>query len=113
MSATAYAELKRALGMSEARALRVGAANRQTEYIFDRFSVELPEFLPDLVPKVEYYLSGNTPTVLESAAFWDALALMGKLERKVLPIVDAEGRYRSHAALRGFRRERHRQDQPA
>jgi len=95
VSATAYAELKRALGMSEARALRVGAANRQTEYIFDRFSVELPEFLPDLVPKVEYYLSGNTPTVLENAALWDALAIMGKLERKILPIVDAEGRYLS------------------
>ena len=52
VSAAAYAELKRALGMPEARAARAGAVNPQTEYIFDRFGLPLPEFLPDLVPQV-------------------------------------------------------------
>ncbi|HOH81248.1 MAG TPA: putative manganese-dependent inorganic diphosphatase [Methanoregulaceae archaeon] len=94
-AATAYAELKRALGMAEARAARAGAANPQTEYIFDRFSVELPEFVPDLIPKVKYYLSGEAPTVRFDTPLWEALALMGLVERKVLPIVDAEGHYES------------------
>lgn len=95
VAATAYAELKRTLGMTAARAARAGAANPQTEYIFSRFSVELPEFVPDLVPKVEYYLSGKAPTVRNDTPLWEALALMGQVERKVLPIVDARGRYQS------------------
>jgi manganese-dependent inorganic pyrophosphatase len=95
VSAVAYAELKRALGMSQARAARAGAVNPQTEYIFDRFGLALPEFLPDLVPKVKYYLEPGAPTVRDSAPLWEALGLMGLGERKVLPIVDADGRYRS------------------
>ena len=95
VSATAYAELKRTLGMAECRAARAGAVNPQTEYIFDRFGLELPEFLPDLVPKVQYFLEPGAPTVCDIAPLWEALGAMGKAERKVLPIVDAEGRYRS------------------
>ncbi len=95
VAAAAYAELKRELGMAEARAARAGAVNPQTEYIFDRFEVALPEFLPDLVPRVEFYLEGTTPTVLDVTPLWEALAIMGQAERKVLPIVDKEGRYRS------------------
>jgi manganese-dependent inorganic pyrophosphatase len=95
VAATAYAELKRATGMPEARAARAGSVNPQTEYIFDRFGMALPLFLPDLVPKVEYYLDGPAPTVRDIAPLWEALSLMDGAERKVLPIVDGEGRYKS------------------
>ncbi|MDA8411479.1 MAG: putative manganese-dependent inorganic diphosphatase [Treponema sp.] len=95
VAATAYAELKRSLGMPEARAARAGAANPQTEYIFQRFGVHLPEFVPDLIPKVEHWLGDPVPTVLETSPLWEALALMGKAENRVLPIVDAEGRYKA------------------
>lgn len=104
VAATAYAELKRALGMTEARAARAGAANPQTEYIYSRFSVELPEFVPDLVPKVEYYLSGKAPTVRREAPLWEALALMEQVERQVLPIVDHKGGYRSMLHYGAFAR---------
>ncbi len=93
VSAAAYAELKRALGMPEARAARAGAVNPQTEYIFDRFGLPLPEFLPDLVPKVEYYMDGPAATVADTTPLWEALTAMGQAELKALPIVDAEGRY--------------------
>ena len=93
VSAVAYAELKRAQGMREARAARAGAVNPQTEYIFDRFGLALPEFLPDLVPKVEYYMNGPAATVADSTPLWEALSAMGQSELKALPIVDAEGRY--------------------
>jgi len=95
VAAAAYAELKRSLGMGEARAARAGAVNPQTEYIFERFKVCVPEFVPDLIPKVEYWLNGPVTTVRTESPLWDALALMGKAERKALPIVDAEGRYLS------------------
>ena len=95
VSATAYAELKRTLGMPEARAARAGAVNPQTEYIFQRFGVHLPEFVPDLIPKVEGWLGDPVPTVRETTPLWEALALMGKAENRVLPIVDEEGRYKA------------------
>ena len=94
-AATAYAYLKQSLGMSEALAARAGAANPQTEYIFSRFGVELPVFVPDLVPRVEYYLTRQAPTVSSDTPLWEALAIMGQVERKVLPIVDGQGRYQS------------------
>ena len=95
VSAAAYAELKRKLGMKEARAARAGAVNPQTEYIFERFKVPLPEFLPDLIPKVEYWLGDPVPTVKETIPLWEALSMMGKAENRVLPIVDEDGRYKA------------------
>ncbi len=95
VSAVAYAALKRATGMPEARAARAGAVNPQTEYIFDRFGVALPEFIPDLVPKAEYFLAGPARTVRADAPLWSALALLGEGRGEALPIVDEEGRYRS------------------
>lgn len=95
VSAAAYAELKRRVGMANVRAARAGAVNPQTEYIFDRFGVELPEFIPDLVPKVEYYYTREKATVSETTPLWEALGLMGQTDRKILPIADLEGRYKS------------------
>lgn len=95
VSAAAYAALKRALGFPEAVAARAGAVNPQTEYIFHRFGVPLPEFLPDLVPKVEYYLGEAPVCVHEMMPLWEALSVMEHSNRQVLPIVDAAGRYRA------------------
>jgi len=93
VSAAAYAALKRAQGLESARAARAGAVNPQTEYIFERFGVELPEFVPDLIPKVEYWLSDGAPTVRDTTPLWEALQVMGRSEIKALPIVDAAGKY--------------------
>jgi len=95
VAAAAYAALKRSLGMSSAVAARAGAVNPQTEYIFHRFNVPLPEFLPDLVPKVEYYLGEPPVCVHEMTPLWEALAIMEKANRQVLPIIDASGRYKA------------------
>jgi len=95
VAAVAYAALKRATGMPEARAARAGAVNPQTEYIFDRFGLELPEFISDLVPKAEYFLSGPARTVRSDTPLWSALALLGEGAGEALPIVDDDGRYRA------------------
>jgi manganese-dependent inorganic pyrophosphatase len=93
VAAAAYAGLKRAQGMDHVHAARAGAVNPQTEYIFERFGVALPEFVPDLIPKVEYWLGGPAVTVRDRTPLWEALQVMGKSELKALPIVDAEGKY--------------------
>jgi manganese-dependent inorganic pyrophosphatase len=104
VSAAAYARLKRSLGLQNCRAARAGKVNPQTEYIFDRFGVEVPEYLPDLVPKVEYYLSGPTVTTAEDVPLWEALERMETDNLKVLPIVGADGSYRSLLHYNAFAR---------
>ena len=78
--------------------------NPQTEYVLDRFKVEAPVFLPDLVPKAEYYLGDETVTVRAGTPLWDALALMEKHGRSALPIVDEDGRYRATLHYSAFAR---------
>jgi manganese-dependent inorganic pyrophosphatase len=104
VSAAAYARLKQLQGQSNCVAARAGKINPQTEYIFERFGVPIPEYLADLVPKAEYYISGPPATVSEDVSVWDALELLQQDDSKVLPIVDKNGLYRSMLHYQGFAR---------
>ncbi|MDR0688893.1 MAG: putative manganese-dependent inorganic diphosphatase [Spirochaetaceae bacterium] len=104
VSAAAYARLKQIQGQSRVMAARAGKISPQTEYVFERFGVLVPEYLPDLIPKAKYYISGQAVTVKEDASVWEALELMQKGDSKVLPIVDREGIYRSMLHYQGFSR---------
>ncbi len=95
VSAAAYARLKTLMGQSNHFAARAGNVNPQTEYIFERFQVPIPPFLPDLIPQVGYYLSDPPVTVEETVPLWEALERMERENVKVLPIVTAEGTYKS------------------
>ncbi|MDR2740913.1 MAG: DHH family phosphoesterase, partial [Treponema sp.] len=104
VSAAAYARLKQIQGQNRVIAARAGKINPQTEYIFERFGVPVPEYLPDLIPKAKYYISGEPVTVNEDASVWEALELLQKDDSQVLPIVDRNGGYRSMLHYRGFSR---------
>ena len=95
VAAAAYAALKRAQGGGNVLAARAGAVNPQTEYIFHRFGAALPEFIPDLIPKVDYYLGGPPICVSEAVPLWEALSIMEKTNSLVLPVVDGEGHYKA------------------
>ena len=102
ISAAAYARLKQLYGMENCIAARAGKINLQTEYILKRFSVALPEFLPDLIPKAEHFISESPVTVNENDSLWNALELMQRENAKVLPVVDNDGIYRSMLHYQGF-----------
>jgi manganese-dependent inorganic pyrophosphatase len=104
VSAAAYAELKRALGLTNCRAARAGNLNPQTEYIFERFNAPVPEYLPDLIPKAEYYLKDDPLTVNEDTPLWNALEIMENENLRVLPVVNPLGIYKSMLHYRGFAR---------
>ncbi|QQO09239.1 putative manganese-dependent inorganic diphosphatase [Breznakiella homolactica] len=104
VSAAAYARLKQALGMANCSAARAGKINPQTEYIFDRFKVPVPEFIPDLIPRVEYYLSDTPVTVPEGVSLWEALEKMQQDSLKVLPIINGDGTYRGMLHYNAFAR---------
>ncbi len=95
VAATAYAHLKRELGFQQCLAARAGKMSPQAEYVFERFGVAFPVFMPDLVPKVEYYMGAAAKVVDRGTPLWDALAMMNHSGQKALPIVDEDGRYRA------------------
>lgn len=95
VAAAAYAALKRQLGMSNCRAARAGKTTPQTDYIFGRYKVPLPEFLPDLIPRVDYYDNHGTHVVPSGVSLWDAMSAMRESDLQALPVVDENGRYHS------------------
>lgn len=95
VSAVAYAALKRQQGWENCFPARAGKLTPQTEFILDRFNIAPPEYLPDLVPKVGYFLEGKPPTVTESTSLWDALERMERENVKILPVVDEAGRFKA------------------
>jgi manganese-dependent inorganic pyrophosphatase len=95
VSAAAYARLKNLQGLANYQAGRAGKINPQTEYIFNRFGMPVPEFIPDLVPKVAYYLNDAPVSVPADISLWEALERMERESLKVLPIVYQDGTYKS------------------
>jgi manganese-dependent inorganic pyrophosphatase len=95
VSAIAYAELKRQKGLSACFAARAGKLTPQTEYILERFKIPAPEFIPDLVPKVGYFLTHPAVTVSESTSLWDALETMDRENVNILPVIDEQGKYKA------------------
>ena len=102
VSSASYARLKQLQGQNNCIAARAGKINSQTEYIFGRFNVPMPEFLPDLIPKAEHYVSGIPATVNEKDSVWNALELLQKDDSRILPIVDNNNVYKSMLHYRGF-----------
>ncbi len=104
VSAAAYARLKQEAGETDYIAARAGKITPQTEYIFNRFKVPVPVYVPDLIPKTSYYMSGACNTVNEHTSLWSAIAQMEDCNKKALPVVDESGRYKALLHYNSFAR---------
>ena len=93
ISAAAYARLKQGQGKKEYVAARAGKLSPQAEYILEKFSVSVPQYVPDLVPRVSYYMRGKCATVTTDTSLWQAIQAMEKTEAQVLPVVTEDGTY--------------------
>ena len=102
VSAVAYARLKNLLGYENYKAARAGHLNPQTAYIFKKFNVQRPEYIPDLIPKVRYFMQTNVESVCEECSVWESIAKMEKNENRVMPVVDKNGAYLSLLHYSGF-----------
>ena len=102
VSAVAYAKLKNLMGYSEYVAARAGHLNPQTTFIFEKFGLSRPLYVPDLIPKVEYFMPKGCETVQQNVSIWEAIGLMKKKSLRVLPVVDADGKYISMLHYTGF-----------
>lgn len=104
VSAVGYARLKNLLGHPEYVAARAGHLNPQTRYIFEKFGVQKPEYITDLIPKVKYFMQLEVETVTEDVSVWESIEKMEKSENRVMPVVDENGKYLSLLHYSGFAR---------
>jgi manganese-dependent inorganic pyrophosphatase len=95
VAAAAYARLKQLLGKDEVVAVRGGKLSPQTEYIFERFAVTPPQYIPDMIPKVSYYMHQKKQSVRVDTSLWNAVEQMEKANVKVIPVINADGTYSS------------------
>jgi len=102
VSAYGYAKLKNLMGFENYKAARAGHLNPQTSYIFQKFGIQRPEYIPDLIPKVKYFMQKEVETVTEDVSVWEAIGRMEKEETRVLPVVDKDGKYLSLLHYSGF-----------
>lgn len=102
VAAVSYAKLKNLLGFDEYKAARAGHLNPQTDYIFNKFCVAPPKYIPDLIPKVEYYMPPLVATVEENVSVWDAITDMQNSNIRVMPVVDKNDHYVSLLHYSGF-----------
>jgi manganese-dependent inorganic pyrophosphatase len=93
VAAHAYARLKNLQGVSNVIAIRSGAANSQSEYIFQRFVTPLPQLMPDVIPKVMHHMQENPICINQKDSLWSALQIITKEGIDTLPIVDEAGLY--------------------
>ncbi len=92
VSAVALAELKTLQGYENVVPIRIGAANYQTEYIFNRFEQPLPKLINNLHPRAEFYMSENPVVITNSTPVWEAIKL-DEIDNEVMPVVDNNGCY--------------------
>ncbi|MDR0662770.1 MAG: putative manganese-dependent inorganic diphosphatase [Spirochaetaceae bacterium] len=93
VAAAAYAQLKHLLGKKECIAIRGGKLSPQTEYIFERFNVPVPQYVPDMIPKVSYYMNSKIKPVSSETSLWNAIAQMEAADAKAVPVVNSNGEY--------------------
>ena len=102
VSATAFAYLKNAQGQNEYIAARAGQLNPQSDYIFKKFDVTPPLLIPDLQPKVAYYMHKGAVTVNENDSLWKAVSVMRESNFYALPVVDEENHFKALLSYTSF-----------
>ncbi len=90
-AALTYAELKRILGITQARAGRLGPLNRETSYVLNKLGVEPPPVVTDVRSRVMDMIRKEVISCRPEATLQTAGRLMRENQVKTLPVVDAGG----------------------
>lgn len=92
VSALAYAELKRRLGVPDVVAARAGTTNERIDFVLEKFGVEAPVLVNDLSPRVADVMQPNVLSMRADAPVYDAIQLIERKRLRGLPVVDGENR---------------------
>ena len=103
-AALAYARLKQLTGNSNVLAARAGEINVQTEFILNRFGIEVPLYLPDVKIRVKDVMTTESLSVHMEMSVGDVLDFMNSYDLLMVPVTDRDGHYRGAITLQDLAR---------
>ena len=103
-AALAYARLKQLTGSSNVLAARAGEINVQTEFILNRFGIEVPLYLPDVKIRVKDVMTTESLSVHMEMSVGDVLDFMNSYDLLMVPVTDRDGHYRGAITLQDLAR---------
>ncbi len=93
VSAVAYTEFKKKCGVENIIAGRTGFPNARTEFLFNKFRVELPTLFQDIIPSVEDIMNAKKTCLKKGGVLLEAVELFQKEHESRLPLVDENNAY--------------------
>lgn len=99
VSAVAYTEFKKKFGVENIFAGRTGFPNARTEFLFNKFKVELPILFQDIIPEVEDVMNTEKACLKKGDVLLEAVELFQKEHESRLPLVDDNSTYLGMVSL--------------
>ena len=93
VSAVAYTEFKKKNGLENVIAGRAGFPNARTEFLFNKFNVELPALVPDVIPDVADLMSTDKLSIKKGTVLLDVVESLQQQHVSRLPLVDENQQY--------------------
>ena len=98
-SALAYAAFKEASGHAGFKPARCGNSNARIDAILGRFGAALPEFVGDVIPRIEDIMHRNPFKVTVDDTCARALELLDQHDVRALPVVGRDGRLEGYVSI--------------
>lgn len=99
VSAVCYANFKTELGESNIFPASSGFPNVRTEYLFDKFGVDLPQIIKDITPRVVDIMNFSPITLRTGQVLLEAMELFQKHQLYRIPVVNKHGFYKGMLSL--------------
>ncbi len=91
-SAISYAELKKRLGYTNAKAIRLGSVSKETQFALDHFNVKAPDLMESMKAQIADLNFGPREAVLPVDTIKKAWELIKESDSKTLSVVDEDGK---------------------
>jgi len=98
-SALAYAAFKEASGQTGFKPARCGNSNARIDAILGRFGAALPEFVGDVIPRIEDIMHRDPFKVSVDDTCARALELLDLHDVRALPVVGKDGRLEGYVSI--------------
>ncbi|NBN95375.1 MAG: CBS domain-containing protein, partial [Verrucomicrobia bacterium] len=98
-SALAYAAFKEASGQPGFKPARCGNSNARIDAILNRFGASLPEFVGDVIPRIEDIMHRDPFKVSVDDTCARALELLDLHDVRALPVVGKDGRLEGYVSI--------------
>ncbi|HJO91856.1 MAG TPA: putative manganese-dependent inorganic diphosphatase [Victivallales bacterium] len=88
VSAVAYTEFKKLIGIENVVAGCTGFPNARTDYLFKKFNVKLPDLITDVTPMLKDVMGNEQYTLKQGQVLLEAMDMFYENQKSRLPVID-------------------------